>query len=161
MRTHALLVAALLAAPLAGCAGTAGGTRNETAGEPEPSGNDEVMRDDTPAQSGTILRVSIDARPEIHIGEEEDLGLRVRVTNEGAAPVSAESLALQLRVDDLPPVQLTMDPRHGWTTLAPGESAEWSNGNRGVRLFEEPGEHTLRLEVGDAVSEPVRVQVSE
>lgn len=156
MRSHALFLAVLLF----GCAGTGGGTRNQNAGAPEPMGNDEVMRDDTPAQSGTFLRVTIDAQPEIHIGEDEDLGLRVRVTNEGRDPIDAETLALQLRVDDLPPVALTVDGL-GWRTLAPGQSAEWAQQNLGVSLLTEPGEHTLRLEINDAVSAPVRVRVSE
>jgi len=146
---------------LAGCAGSAGGTANHARGFPEPGANDEVMRDDTPAQHGTLVSVTLEASPEVHIGREADeLGLRVRVTNEGDTPLDAASLAAQLRVDDVPGVQLDLSG-HGWTTLQPGESAEWDQRNLGVRLFDEPGDHTLRLDVGDAHSEPVHVQVTE
>lgn len=151
-----LLLASLLAV---GCA-TAGGVRNESAGRPEPAANDEVMRDDTPAQSGTLLSVTLDATPEIRIGREGDqLDLTVRVTNQGDEPISSESLAAQLHVDDMPGVGLDFRG-HDWTILQPGESAEWHERNLGVRLFDEPGEHTLRLEVEGAVSAPVGVVVS-
>jgi hypothetical protein len=157
MRFTAFLATTLLI----GCAGTAGGTRNEAAGRPEPSGNDEVMRDDVPAQHGTLLRVTLEANPEVHIGQQQDeLSLHVRLTNEGEDPIDASALAAQLILDDVPQTELDLTG-HGWTTLQPGESAEWDHDNLGVRLFDEPGEHTLRLEVGDALSEPTPIRVSD
>lgn len=146
---------------LAGCAGSAGGTANHARGFPEPGANDEVMRDDTPAQHGTLVSVSLEANPEVHIGREADeLGLRVRVTNEGDTPIDVAELAARLRVDDLPVAEFDLSG-HGWTILQPGESAEWDERNLGVRLFDGPGDHTLQLDVGDTHSEPVHVQVRE
>lgn len=153
-----ILIAAIL---VAGCAGTAGGMRNESAARPEPAANDEVMRDDTPAQHGALLSVSLDATPEIHLGSEgQELDLTVRITNTGDAPIEAEDLAAELRIDNHSGPRLQLSG-HGWDTLAPGESAEWHERDFGVRLFEESDEHTLQLEVGDAISAPVRVLVSE
>lgn len=134
----------------------AGGSRNETAGRPEPGAGDEIMRDDTPAQHGTLLQVGLEANPEVRVGHDEDLGLHVRITNVGDEPVSIDELAGQLRVDDDDPLRLELRG-HGFDTLLPGQTAEWDEANLGVRLL--PGDHRLRLEINESESAPVDVHV--
>lgn len=156
MRT--LLGLVLFTMGCASAAGSAGGTAHHRAGFPEASGNDEVMRDGVPAQSGTALSVSLSSEPEVVIGEREDVSMHVVITNEGQEDVLAEALAAELRVDDGDPIELDL-ASHGFTRLAPGQSVEWDE-NLGVRLLP-PGDHTLQLDVGESHSTPIHVLVRE
>ncbi|MFK7984997.1 MAG: hypothetical protein AB8I08_03125 [Sandaracinaceae bacterium] len=142
----------------ASSAGSAGGTAHHRAGFPEASGNDEVMRDGVPAQSGTALSVSLSSEPEVVIGERDDMSMHVVITNEGHEDVIADALAAELRIDGDDPIELDL-AGHGFTHLAPGQSVEWDE-NLGVRLLS-PGDHTLQLDVGEAHSTPIHVLVRE
>lgn len=158
MTYHGAVTRWLVASALvcAACA-PSGGMQNQSAARPEPGAGDEVMRDDTPAQHGTVLEVGLEANPEVRVGyDPEELGLHLTITNVGDAPVSLDALEGRLRVDDGPPLALDLGG-HGVTTLAPGETAEWDERNHGVRLL--PGDHRLRLEIDESESPTVDVHV--
>ena len=150
------LLPALLAA---GCGGAADGPTRHRVATPESSGNDEVMRDDVPAQSGTALTVTLSSDPELTLGERDDVDIHVLIRNDGAEEVLAASLAAQLRVDDRAPLSLSLG-EHGITRLAPGETIEFDE-NLGVRLIEAPGDHTLQLDIGSHHSLPIHILVRE
>ncbi len=137
-----------------GCSGAAAPPGHRAA-FPEPSGNDEVMRDRVPAQSGRGVVLELSSDPQLTIGEQEP-AVHVTITNRTSEVLAAEALAPSLSVDGLPALRLDLASQ-GLLRIAPGETVEFDQ-NLGVRLLT-PGEHTLTLDLGDSHSPPLRIRV--
>lgn len=152
--TRSVLLGALSLVAALGCSGPSA-PPSHRAGFPEPSGNDEVMRDHVPAQSGRGITLDLSSEPEITIGEQES-AVHVTITNNTSEVLDAQDLAPELRIDGLPALQLDLAAQ-GFPRIAPGETVEFDQ-NLGVRLLA-PGEHTLTLDLGESHSPPVRVLV--
>lgn len=110
------------------------------------------------------LRVELRVTPDRVASREEELSVRILVTNEGSETADAGIVASQLLVDGEPSMAWSLAISNGARDvrereLPPGEQVEARRRLRGAFLGE-PGEHELVVEAGGARSAPVSVALA-